>query len=133
MRSTRILTVILALGLAASPALAQTPDAACAADSLYLISPDLVNLDLQEAGRLGMVVSWPNLDLEQATCYSLAGVDTLAFTPTVTGGFGDRVDRVLRLQQRRTPDGSAATRPSRLQIAWRSIGRDHLRQPGRGS
>ena len=121
MRSTRILTVILALGLAALPAAAQTPPAACAADSLYLISPDLVNLDLQEDGRLGMVVSWPNLDLDQATCFSLKDTDNLGFTPTVSGGFGDRVDRILGFSSADSGTiGTATARP--LSFSWRSLG-----------
>jgi len=121
MRSTRILTVILAMTILASSAAAQTPDAACAADTLYLISPDQVNLDLQETGRVGMVISWPNLDLEQATCYSLAGDDTLAFTPAVTGGFGDRVDRVLGFST--VHEGQiGANQEDPLQFTWRSIG-----------
>ena len=121
MRSTRILTVILALGLAAAPAAAQTPDAACAADSLYLISPDQVDLRLQEGGRLGMVIRWPTLDINEATCYSLDGIDDLGFTPEVTGGFGDQVDRVLRFT---TSDSGfvGADQPQRLWLNWRSVG-----------
>jgi hypothetical protein len=97
MRSFRILTAILATVLAAAPAvsMAQTPDDACAADSLYLVSPDAVDIYLQERGRLGMVVSWPTLDLSEATCFTLRGDETLGFTPEVVGGFGDQVDRVL--------------------------------------
>ncbi len=121
MRSTRILTAILALGLAALPAAAQTPDAACAADSLYLISPDLVNLDLQEDGRLGMVVSWPNLNLNEATCFSLKNTEGLGFTPVITGGFGDRVDRILGFSSADSGTIGAATALP-LSVSWRSLG-----------
>ena len=121
MRSTRILTAILALGLAALPAAAQTPEAACAADSLYLISPDLVHLDLQEDGRLGMVVSWPNLDLNEATCFSLKNTDGLGFAPVVSGGFGDRVDRILGFSSADSGSiGGGAATP--LSVSWRSVG-----------
>ena len=77
------------------PAAAQTPDAACAADSLYLISPPSLDLRLETTGKTGLTVSWPNLDLNQATCFSLSETGNLDFTVTVDGGFGDRVDRVF--------------------------------------
>lgn len=89
------LTLSAGLLLLAGPAAGQTPDAACAADSLYLISPENLDLDLQRQGPLGIVVSWPTLDIAQATCFSLSGTDTLGFTVTATGGFGDQVDRLL--------------------------------------
>ncbi|HPF69908.1 MAG TPA: hypothetical protein PLQ13_04480, partial [Candidatus Krumholzibacteria bacterium] len=124
MRSTRILTAILALGLLATGAAAQTPvtpSDACAADSLYLVSPDVLDMHLQEAGRLGLILSWPNLDLGEATCYSLKDIEGLGFDPVVTGGFGDRVDRILAFT---TSDsgtiGGSSTLP--LQVAWRSEG-----------
>ena len=121
MRSTRILTAILALGLAALPAAAQTPEAACAADSLYLISPDLVHLDLQEDGRLGMVVSWPNLNLNEATCFSLKNTEGLGFVPVASGGFGDRVDRILGFSSADSGTiGGGTALP--LSISWRSVG-----------
>ncbi|MBE0566274.1 MAG: hypothetical protein IH621_09975 [Krumholzibacteria bacterium] len=121
MRSIRILNAILVLGLAASPAAASTPPAACAADSLYLISPDVVRTDLQETGRLGMVISWPNLDLDEATCYTLKNTGGLGFVPTVTGGFGDRVDRVIGFSSADTGRvGAAQAAP--LSVRWRSVG-----------
>lgn len=79
----------------ASLAPAQTPPAACSADSLYLYSPEVLRNRLISVGRAGVELSWPALDREQATCFSLADAEGLGSTVTVTGGFGDSVDRQL--------------------------------------
>lgn len=94
-RSGRCLVVGVLLTVA-STAGAQTPQSACAADSLYLISPEAVRLDFQATEPLGMVISWPNLDISEATCFTLRDTTGLGFPIDVSGGFGDQVDRVFR-------------------------------------
>lgn len=121
MRSFRVLLAAAALLIPAGYACAQTPDAACAADSLYLISPAALDLHLQTEGRQGMVVSWPDLDLGQATCFSLSDTAGLRFPVQVTGGFGDQVDRVLRFTTADSGSvGGAQSRP--LIINWQHEG-----------
>jgi len=99
----------------------QTPDAACAADSLYLISPDAVHMIQQAVGRPGLVISWEDLDTGEATCYTLRNSEGLGFGVDVTGGFGDQVDRVLNFT---TPDsgsiGHQINEP--LVVNWQSSG-----------
>lgn len=105
----------------ASPVAAQTPDEACAADSLYLISPEEIDLVYDTSGKVGLTVSWPNLDLSQATCYSLADTAGLGYEVTVTGGFGDRVDRVLRFNSD-NPGTIGSTGPANMIMDWRHQG-----------
>lgn len=117
MRSCMVLLAAAAFLVPAGFAGAQTPDAACAADSLYLISPEALDLHLQTEGRLGMVVSWPDLDLGQATCFSLSDTAGLRFPVVVTGGFGDQVDRVFRFST--ADSGSVGGAQSRsLTVNW---------------
>ncbi len=122
MRTIRTLMMVLALTtLLAAPVAAQTPPEACAADSLYLISPDDLDLRLQEVGRHGITLSWPELDLLQSTCFTVRGVDTLTLDTEVNGGFGDRVDRVLRF----TVSGNGevgANQANPLAFVWRNEG-----------
>ncbi len=100
---------------------AQTPDAACAADSLYLISPASLHMELQTAEPRGMMVSWPNLDISQATCYTLIDTAGLGFQVDVSGGFGDKVDRVFKFQtQNSGVIGAAQAEP--LVVKWQHQG-----------
>lgn len=46
--------------------------------------------------RAGMQLSWPVLNQERATCFSLVDTQGLGVAVSVSGGFGDRVDRLLR-------------------------------------
>ena len=103
------------------PAAAQTPDAACAADSLYLISPAAVDLKLETTGKAGLTISWPNLNLDQATCFSLDGTDNLGFEVVVDGGFGDRVDRVFTFS---TPDSGivGGANEGNITVTWQNEG-----------
>lgn len=81
--------------LLAAFAPAQTPSASCGADSLYLISPAAIGFRLQDTGRPGLMLSWRDLNREQATCFALTDTAGLGFPVIPTGGFGDRVDRQL--------------------------------------
>ncbi|RLC20048.1 MAG: hypothetical protein DRH56_10655, partial [Deltaproteobacteria bacterium] len=104
-----------------SVASAATPDAACAADSLYLISPETLDLRLESIGKRGVIVSWPNLDQSEATCFSLDGTDTLAFGVSVAGGFGDDVDRLIGF----STDNSGvvgAPNPGNITMSWQTLG-----------
>ncbi|MCB1182123.1 hypothetical protein KDM41_01735 [bacterium] len=107
--------------LGAGSAEAQTPPEVCAADSLYLISPASVDLRLETTGKQGLTISWPNLNLDQATCYSLSGNDTLDFDVSVDGGFGDRVDRVFKFT---TADSGLVGAPNAtsITIQWQNEG-----------
>jgi hypothetical protein len=95
MRRRVVLATVAVVVWAASPAAAQTPPATCGADSLYLYSPATHGTRLVSSGRAGVELSWPDLDLEQATCFSLAEAGGFGAAVAVTGGFGDRVDRQL--------------------------------------
>ena len=99
-----LLLVLVALAISGSVGLAQTPDAACAADSLYLISPAPENLflalqassaDEEDEARQGLLLSWPNLDVTQATCFSISEITEVDFEMEVAGGFRDAIDRVF--------------------------------------
>ena len=115
-----VVTAVL-LFMQAGAVTAQTPDEACAADSLYLISPETIDLRYDTSGKVGLTVSWPNLDLNQATCFSLADTAGLGYQVAVTGGFGDRVDRVLRFSADKAGTiGSSAA--GNLIMNWRHEG-----------
>jgi len=102
---------------------AQTPDEACAADSLYLISPDLLDLRLETTGRTGLTISWPNMDLTQATCFSLKNTAGLGFEVVVTGGFGDRVDRVFQFDSKDNDVGPiGGLQPDNIIVTWQNVG-----------
>ncbi|MCP4571845.1 MAG: hypothetical protein GY838_05785 [bacterium] len=121
MRTMRYAIILSLLVFVAVPAAAQTPPAACAADSLYLFSPDEIDIRLQERGRVGVTLSWPTLDLLQSTCFTLRGADTLNIDTSVDGGFGDRVDRLLRFTVSGDGDvGAAQVDP--LYLNWRNEG-----------
>ena len=121
MRTMRYAIILSLLVLAAAPAAAQTPPAACAADSLYLFSPDEIDVHLQETDPQGVTLRWPALDLQQATCFTLRGNDTLDIDISVDGGFGDRVDRVLRFTVLGGGEVGAA-QDSSLYLEWRNEG-----------
>lgn len=110
------------IGGAGSPAAAQTTDAACLADSLYLVSPDLIDLRAQNTGRQGIIVSWPDLDLAEATCYAMTASAGADFEAEVTGGYGGLVDRsfVFSTASEGGVIGSAQSDP--LIYSWRSDG-----------
>jgi len=113
--------MVLALALPAADGFAQTPDDVCAAGELFLLSPPAIDLKLQTQGREGLLISWPDLDQVQATCFTLSGVDTLNPDITVDGGFGDDVDRTLRFTASVT--GEVGGRDSRnLVVNWRNDG-----------
>lgn len=102
-------------------AVAQTPDEACAADSLYLISPEMVDLQFDATGRRGLTISWPDLDLSDATCFSLSNTEDLGFEVEVTGGFGDRVDRVLNFSSDNEGE-IGAIQPQNVLVSWSNVG-----------
>jgi len=68
-----------------------------------------------------MLISWPDLDLEQSTCFSVSGAENLGFAVNVSGGFGDRVDRVFRFA---TPDSGdvGGMTPANLTFTWQNRG-----------
>lgn len=94
MRRLAVLTVAV-LAVVASVAVGQTPIATCGADSLYLYSPDQIGMKLATGGRSGLLLSWPDLNRDEATCFALTDAGGLGYAVTATGGFGDRVDRQL--------------------------------------
>lgn len=112
----------IVIGGAGLPAAAQTPDAACLADSLYLVSPDVVELSVQNVGRKGIIVSWPDLDLAEATCFALTQTEGADFEAEATGGYGGLVDRSFLFTT--TADGGAigAAQADPLIYTWRSDG-----------
>ena len=116
-----LMGLILVLG--ASPVWAQTPEAACAADSLYLISPDELTIRPQFEGRPGIVISWPDISLDEATCYTLTETDGLDFSVAVDGGFGDEVDRFITFTIPADYSGAIGHQvDSPLVLGWQSQG-----------
>ena len=116
--------IVAALLTQVMPVMAQsTPPAACADDSLYLISPDAVDLHLETTGKPGLTISWPNLDLSDATCFSLNGTDELGFEVSVTGGYGAEVDRIFSFAT--ADSGTIGGRDDgNLTVSWLSQGRN---------
>lgn len=109
-----MVTMVLASGFEVQAA---TPEATCANDSLFLLSPDSVLLNRQSQGRQGMVVSWGDLDLEEATCFALTGHEDLDYGVSADGGFSDQVDRQLIFTM--TESGSiGSTDPATLLMSW---------------
>ena len=99
----------------------QTPTSMCANDSLYLISPESLEMTHQVQGREGLLVSWPDLDIADATCFALLGAEDLDYPVTVTGGFGDSVDRQLVFTS--TDSGLVgSTEASNVTLSWSSEG-----------
>lgn len=128
MRSTVILLSICLL-LSAAGATGQVANidslraALCERDSLYVVSPEDMEFVIQEADslRFGLRIGWDDLALEDATCFALRGEDTLNVDIEAEGGFGDRVDRLLRF----TTIGSGeigADQPDPLLLGWRNEG-----------
>jgi hypothetical protein len=107
--------------LGASAVTAQTPEEACAADSLYLVSPDAITMAQQTTGRPGLIISWEDLDTAEATCFTLTGDDNIGFSIDVEGGFGDQVDRFITFT---TPDAGTIGHQGRttLRLNWQSQG-----------
>jgi len=117
--------VLVLFLLQAGYSLAQTSDELCAAGFLYLISPEMIDLrfesEEENEGKRGLTVSWPNLDLDQATCFSLKDTLGLGFGVTISGGFGDRVDRVFSFS---SPDSGdiGGDQPKNITVTWRNEG-----------
>ncbi len=122
-RITASILVLAMLLFQAGSAWAQTPDEACAADSLYLISPEMLDLRLESTGRTGLTISWPNLDLTQATCFTLEDTEDLDFGVSVVGGFGDRVDRIFRFITEDEGD-IGVVQPQNVIVRWQNQGPD---------
>jgi hypothetical protein len=99
----------------------QTPTATCANDSLLLLSPDAVIFNNQIQGRVGLEISWEDMDLEEATCFALVGDDTLDYPVDVQGGFGDQVDRQLVFTLTDT-SVVGSTGPETLLMTWATEG-----------
>ncbi len=119
--TTVLIVVLVMLLLQVGSAWAQTPSEVCAADSLYLISPEAIDLRLETTGRRGLTISWPDMELEQATCFSLKDTDDLGFEVTAVGGFGDRVDRVFNFS---SPDSGTigSDQPENIVVTWQNVG-----------
>lgn len=115
-----LVLVMMMLQVGSAPA--QTPDEACAADSLYLVSPEVLDLRLETTGRRGMTISWPNMDLAQATCFTLKNTEDLGFNVSVTGGFGGEVDRVFHFFSRGGEGEIGALQPENIIVEWQNEG-----------
>ncbi len=113
--------VAIAIAMTASVAAAQTPAVSCAADSLYLFSPDQLGMKLSTGGRSGLLLSWPDLNRDEATCFALTDTAGLGYTVTATGGFGDRVDRQLLFLA--SADGAVGSAQAQnLFVNWKTEG-----------
>ncbi|MBK8165908.1 MAG: hypothetical protein IPK64_08080 [bacterium] len=121
MRRGLVLAVVAAVMATGTTTFGQTPAAMCGADSLYLYSPATVNPRLIGGDRPGVMVSWPDLDPLQVTCFALTDSAGLGFTVTATGGFRDRVDRQLVFTAAGSGEVGAA-QSSNLVFDWISEG-----------
>lgn len=108
--------------LVGQPAWAQTPDATCSAGTLNLVSPDEIELELQALGRFGMMVSWPDLDLSQATCFVLTSKEGTGFEAEVTGGYGGMVDRSFVFSPVNSGGVIGSDQAEKLVYTWKSDG-----------
>lgn len=121
-RFTIMGAIILTLALMAPFGVrAETPTSTCANDTLYLISPQDLELTHQIQGREGLLVSWRDLDIDEATCFALVGTELLDHPVSVEGGFGDSVDRQLVFT---TTDSGlvGSTEPSNVVLTWSTQG-----------
>jgi hypothetical protein len=119
----RRMTLLAAAVVAVSVSVAsgQTPVATCGADSLYLFSPDQLGMALGSGERSGLVLSWPDLNPDEATCFALTDADGLGYEVTASGGFGDRVDRQLLFSA--TESGPiGGVQPENLFVNWSTEG-----------
>ncbi len=96
---------------------AQTPPSTCANDSLFLLSPDALVFERQTEGRNGMLISWGDISLDEATCFVLTGHEDLDYGVSVGGGFGDQVDRQLLFSMSDT-SVVGSTDPATLMMSW---------------
>jgi photosystem II stability/assembly factor-like uncharacterized protein len=120
-RMTGTACIIAVLLLQAAALRAQTPDEACAADSLYLISPESLELVLNTGDKDGMTISWPNLVSQDATCFTLSDTEDLGFEVVVSGGFNDKVDRQFEFT---SPDSGliGEVQPGNILVSWKNLG-----------
>lgn len=118
-RMTLVAAAVVAMSV--SVASGQTPVVTCGADSLYLFSPDQMGMALGTGGRSGLVLSWPDLNRDEATCFALIDNEGLDYAVTATGGFGDRVDRQLLFSA--TASGPiGGTQAANLFVNWATEG-----------
>ncbi|MCP4292849.1 MAG: hypothetical protein GY780_13575 [bacterium] len=120
-RSLLGLLAIFLLVFSGLSSFAETPDSTCANDTLFLVSPPSLHMEQQIEGRQGLVVSWEDLELSDATCYALSGHENLGYSVDVSGGFADQVDRQLRFET--TDSGIIGEANSQsLTLSWTSEG-----------
>jgi hypothetical protein len=114
-RMTLLSAAVVAMSV--SVASGQTSVATCGADSLYLFSPDRIGMALNTGGRPGLVLTWPDLNRDEATCFALTDAEGLGYVVTASGGFGDRVDRQLLFSA--TESGPiGGVQPANLFVNW---------------
>lgn len=111
------IVVALLVFVIGTPVLAQTPPSTCANDSLFLLSPDALVFERQIDGRNGLLISWQDISLDEATCFVLTGHEDLEYGVSVDGGFGDQVDRQLLFSVTET-SVVGSTDPATLLMSW---------------
>ncbi len=132
-RKIRIPLGFFVLLLVANTAMAQTTDATCTRDSLFLVSPDVIEMKLNDGGRTGMEISWADLDPAQATCAGFIVPDTLGVEVNYEGNFRGSVDRIFRFVCANSGSvggvpmvaddlALGGLRPSSLRVGWSSLG-----------
>ena len=97
-RSAVVGTLLLAgMCLLASSSLAQTPSSVCAMDSLRLLSPDTIDVEYVSTGRVGVNITWPEVDDAVTTCVAVTDTVGLGVPINLDGIYADSVDRQLEL------------------------------------
>lgn len=115
--------ILLLMLLSFMVAFADTPDESCANDVLFLESPESILIRQQVHGRRGVVISWEDIDLNDASCYALVGHENLSYPVSVQGGFADQVDRQL-LFDASGSGNIGSDQASNLLVGWYSEGTD---------
>ena len=102
------------------PAASQTPTEVCALDSLRLISPESVVVELSTTGRFGAVISWPAIDECVSTCAVPLDTAGLGFRIALDGAYKDQFDRELFCNCLYGGDVGSTTKNSVL-VSWSNI------------
>lgn len=97
MTKLRLVSTIIAVGLIAVAAGAQTPPGVCALDSLWLVSPESIDVTLSQTGRFGATITWPDPDDATTTCSVPRDTAGLGFDVFLDGDYKDVFDREIEL------------------------------------
>ncbi len=96
-RAATSLVILIGVCALAGAAAAQTSDTICAQDSLYLISPDEIDVFYDSTGRPGVRIRWPDVPDVLSTCTAVVDTEGTDVPVTIDGIYADEVDREINL------------------------------------